>query len=36
METMRCFFYLAAYAAAYDYWEAAERQERSTISHSLQ
>jgi ATP-binding cassette subfamily B protein len=26
----------AAYAAAYDYWEAAERQERSTMSHSLQ
>jgi ABC-type multidrug transport system fused ATPase/permease subunit len=24
-----------AYAAAYDYWEAAERQERSVISHSL-
>ena len=24
-----------AYAAAYDYWEAAERQERSIISHSL-
>ena len=26
----------AAYAAAYDYWEAAERQERSTLSHSFQ
>ena len=26
----------AAYAAAYDYWEAAERQERSTMSHSFQ
>jgi ATP-binding cassette, subfamily B, bacterial len=26
----------AAYAAAYDYWEAAERQERSAMSHSFQ
>jgi ATP-binding cassette, subfamily B, bacterial len=26
----------AAYAAAYDYWEAAERQERSPMSHSFQ
>jgi ATP-binding cassette subfamily B protein len=26
----------AAYAAAYDYWEAAERQERSTMSRSFQ
>ena len=26
----------AAYAAAYDYWEAAERQERSTVSGSFQ
>jgi len=26
----------SAYATAYDYWEAAERQERSIIGHSLQ